>query len=340
MSRIKKIALVLGAISAALYAFFQLRPPTGIQQASRFIMGTVCTIQVPGPPAGRAAIAKALDRLEECDRKFSVFIPSSPVARFNQAGTPIDDPEVVALIAQAVEVSRLSAGAFDITVFPLVELWGFYGAASRQPAPGEIAAALRKIGWQNIVIANGRVTKKNAELKIDLGAIAKGYAVGAAAEALRANNIHDALIDAGGDIYALGKLNNKPWQVGIRHPRARGILGRLDLSDLSVATSGDYAQFFIKGRARYHHIFDPRTGYPATNLASVSVIGRDAALADAWSTALFVMGPEKGMRLVAASTNLAAIMITAAGQVLLSPGLKGLAPKGGWNRKPLNAPAW
>ncbi|MBI2441788.1 MAG: FAD:protein FMN transferase [Lentisphaerae bacterium] len=326
--------VLIGLGGVALSGLFACREPNAIQKETRFIMGTVCTIQIPGPPAVarramagrravREAVEKAFARLEECDQKFSVFIPSSPVCRFNQQGIPIDDPEIVALIAQACEVSRLSQGAFDITVYPLVELWGFYSGKPRRPAPEEIAAARGKIGWQHLVITNGQVTKKNAAVQIDLGAIAKGYAVDAAMQVLLQNGIHDALIEAGGDIFALGQRNQKPWKIGIRHPRQPGLLDTLEVSDRAIATSGDYEQFFIADGARYHHIFDPRTGYPATNLMSVTVIGANATLADAWSTALFVLGLEKGMKLVEeGAVRAEVLMLTSQGRALSSPGLK------------------
>lgn len=326
MSRIKKIALLLvliGLGGGVFFSFFPHRGQAPIQKESRFIMGTICTIQAPGPLAPQEVIARAFARLEECDRKFSIFIPSNPVARFNRSGQAIDDPEVVALIAKACEVSSLTEGAFDITVYPLLELWGFYGEKPRRPRREEIELAQKKVGWQNLVIANGQVTKKNAEVQIDLGAIAKGYAVDEARKVLLASGVSNALINVGGDIYALGKRNQQLWKIGIRHPRRAGILQVVELSDQAVSTSGDYEQCFFENGVRYHHIFDPRTGYPATNLMSVTVIENDATLADAYATAVFVLGEEGEGQLVAAGSKAKVLMVTSSGQLILSDGWKG-----------------
>lgn len=320
MSWIKKIAFLIvltGLMGGVFFGFFFHRREARIQKESWFVMGTICTIQVPGPPELRAVIARALARLEECDRKFSIFIPTSPVACFNRSGQAIDDPEVVALIAKACEVSSLTEGAFDITVYPLLELWGFYGENPRRPRREEIELAQKKVGWRNLVITNGQVTKKNAAVQIDLGAIAKGYALDEARKVLLASGVSNALINVGGDIYALGKRNQQPWKIGIRHPRRAGLLGTWEQTGRAVSTSGDYEQFFIQDGVRYHHIIDPRTGYPATNLVSVTVVGEDATLSDAYATALFVLGPEKGRQLLLeAGSKAKVLMVTSSGRII------------------------
>jgi thiamine biosynthesis lipoprotein len=179
------------------------------------------------------------------------------------------------------------------------------------------------VGRQNLVIRDGKLTKLRTDMAIDLGGIAKGYAAGEALKVLKKEGQTSALIDAGGDIYALGLNNGRPWKIGIRQPSGKGILGALELSDASVSTSGDYERFFEKNGVRYHHIFDPRTGYPASGVRSVTVVSKDATLADGYSTALFVLGPERGMKLAESNGIFEAIMITDDRQVLMTPGLAG-----------------
>jgi thiamine biosynthesis lipoprotein len=172
------------------------------------------------------------------------------------------------------------------------------------------------------VLSETTLEKKKAGVKMDLGGIAKGYAVSQAAAVLRQNGVTSALIDAGGDIHAMGKKGRSPWKVGIKHPRKDGILGFLEVSDLSVMGSGDYERTFVKEGKRYHHIFNPKTGYPVEGLTGSTLVHPDPMLADAWNTAIFVLGAEKGMRRVEAYPRMAALMVTDAGEILYSTGLK------------------
>jgi thiamine biosynthesis lipoprotein len=313
------------AVAAAV--IFWGRPkadkPEPVQKETRFLMDTYVTMQAPGDAQALEKIEKAFDRMEEVDRKFNVLNPESPLYRFNHENAPITDPEILGLLETALEVSEESGGAFDVTVYPLVDLWGFFRGAPAVPAQTDIAACLKKVGWRQLKIENGVLTKPNAGVMIDLGAIAKGYAVGEAVKVLKGAGVTSALIDAGGDIFAIGELRGRPWKVGIRNPRGEGVMGALDVSDLTIVTSGDYERFFEKDGVRYHHILDPATGYPATGLMSVTVICDDATRADGLSTALFVLGPEKGMQLVERLDGVEAIMVTTDGKTLTSSGLKG-----------------
>ncbi|MDD5686537.1 MAG: FAD:protein FMN transferase [Elusimicrobia bacterium] len=292
-----------------------------IQKQTRFLMDTYCAIQVPGNTEVLKIIDKALDRIEEIDRKFNALNPKSPIYEFNNNDVPISDPEIVGLIKICQQVSEQSNGSFDITVYPLVKLWGFYDKDMHVPAAKDIAECLKKIGYKNLLIKDGKLIKIKKYIKIDLGAIAKGYAVEEALKVLKNAGVKSALIDAGGDIYAIGKLKDKPWKVGVRNPRGEGVMGILEVSELSMATSGDYERFFEKDGVRYHHILDPKTGYPARGLMSVTVISPNPTLADAWSTALFVIG-EKGMDIVEKTSIAEAIMVTTENKILYSSGLK------------------
>ncbi len=291
------------------------------RKVTRFLMDTYVTIQVPDEAGVAGAIEKALDRMEQIDSTFNVLNPSSCLYRFNHQNVPISDPEILGLIRTSLEISRLSDGAFDITVYPLVDLWGFFRDAPAIPSRNDLDARMRQVGWQKLRIEDGTLTKIQPDVQIDLGGIAKGYAVGEALTSLKESGITSALIDAGGDIYAIGTLHDKPWKVGIRNPRGEGVIGILDVSDLTVVTSGDYERFFEEGGVRYHHILDPRTGYPASDIISVTIIGTDAARVDGLSTAVFVLGPRKGMELVENLPDIEALIITTDGETICSSGL-------------------
>lgn len=314
-------------VAAAVAVVFWGRPkggnPESVQKQTRFLMNTAVTIQLPGDASALKLIEKAFDRMEEVDRKFNVLSTESPIYHFNHENVPITDSEVLGLVETSLELSEKSGGAFDVTVYPLVDLWGFFRDAPAVPAPADIAASLKKVGWRQLRIDGGSLTKLNSDVEIDLGAIAKGYAVGEAVKVLKGEGVTSALIDAGGDIYAIGELGGRPWKVGIRKPRGEGVVGVLDVSDLTVVTSGDYERFFEKNGVRYHHILDPATGFPADGLISVTVICEDPVQGDGLSTALFVLGAEKGMELVEATDGVESIMVTKDGKVLVSQGLKG-----------------
>ena len=301
---------------------------TELTKQTRFIMGTYVTIRAAGPrEEALPAINRALDRMEQVDRKFNPNKATSPLLVFNTSGTPVTDQEIVELAGTALQISRKTDGAFDMTISPLTELWGFSGDAPHLPRKGEIAECLAKVGYQRLVIADGTLQSDGAPLGIDMGAIAKGYAIAQAAEVLKQQGVTSAIIDAGGDIYALGLRDGRPWKVGIRHPRKEGLLGYVEVQDMAVMGSGDYERFFIQDGTRYHHILDPKTGYPATELSSATIIYSDPVIADAWATALFVKGPVDGLALAEEMPGMEAIMVTVSGDVRSSSGLgKNLKP--------------
>lgn len=300
---------------------------SSLHRESRFLMDTFCTIQAYG--AGEdvgAAISKAFDRMEQIDREFNCLHPASPLYLFNNENTPVTHRQILEVIQLAQQVSQQSGGALDITLYPLEKLWGFYGDDTPAlPEEEQIDECLRRIGYENIVLKNGELEKLNQDVCVDLGAIAKGFAIKEACRVLREEGITSALVDAGGDIGTIGKIKGKGWGIGIRDPRNEGNIGVVQVSDLAVVTSGDYERFFIEDGIRYCHILNPRTGYPARKLISTTVIYPDPVLADAWATALFVMGPQEGMRVVEQMPGMETVMVTADGEILCSSGLeKGL----------------
>jgi len=208
------------------------------------------------------------------------------------------DPSILPLLREANRLSQLSGGLFSPVIGNLIELWGFHD----NPLPvGSLpdSTAIRELvdlapAVSDVTIGDNLITSVNSSIAYDLGAFAKGYAIDRAIERLRAANVMNAIINAGGDLRIIGQHGDRPWRIGIRHPRENSILASIELSgDTSVFTSGDYERFFEVDGKRYHHIIDPRTGYPASSTTSVTVIHSDAATADAAATALFVAGPEQ-----------------------------------------------
>ncbi|MBU1086982.1 MAG: FAD:protein FMN transferase [Candidatus Omnitrophica bacterium] len=290
------------------------------------MMDTYVTIYAIGPEKiTKPAVNSALDRMQLIDKKMNPINPESELYKFNAQGTPIRDAEILDLIRIALEVSAATEGAFDITAFPLSELWGFSRFSEeepRLPADEEIKKTLKNIGYKHLILSDGKLEKDNKDVAIDLGGIAKGYAIEQAVKVLQSQGVTSALIDAGGDIYALGSKINKPWQVGIQAPRGEELLGYLEVKDLAVMGSGDYHRFFIKDGKRYHHIFNLKTGYPADEISGITVIHPNPVLADCLATALFAMGPKEGIEFAQSMKGLETIMITASGEVLSSTGLK------------------
>ena len=293
-----------------------------VQKQTRFLMDTYVTIQIPGDVSVLPVIENAMTRIEEVENKFNILNERNALFGFNQHDEPVRDEEILKLIDLALRVGQQTDGAFDITVYPLIKEWGFFDGMPSIPKEATIQALLDQVGLENVELSGRQFVKKNTATQVDLGGIAKGYAVQEAIEVIQNAGITSALIDAGGDIYALGTLNGKPWKIGIRNPRGEGVIGVLDLSDLAVVTSGDYERFFEKDGKRYHHILNPETGYPAQGLISVTVITQNAALADALSTALFVMGQERALAYLNSDENVEGVLITENNEIVYSDGLK------------------
>lgn len=207
------------------------------------------------------------------------------------------DAAILPLLQEAGHLSELSNGLFNPTIGKLIALWGFHDNAlpiGTLPDTAAIAALIAQApGVSDITFTGTGLVNRNPAVSYDLGAFAKGYAIDRAIERLREFGIHSAIVNAGGDLRAIGQHGDRPWRIGIRHPRGSGILASVEIeANDSVFTSGDYERFFEVDGKRYHHIIDPRSGYPADTTMSVTVIHENAATADAAATALFVAGPE------------------------------------------------
>lgn len=260
---------------------------------------------------------------------FSRNLSGSDVERINHAA----GKEAVAVSAEtltvaqaALEYSRLSEGAFDPTIAPLLNIWGFWDQRYRVPGPGEIEAVLPLVDYRLLEIdrKRGTVYLPEAGMSLDLGGIAKGYIVDRGMAVLSRAGIKHAFLNAGGDIALLGtKPDGDPWRIGVRHPREENeYIALIPLSGGAVVTSGDYERTFVEDSVRYHHILDPSTGQPALSLSSVTIVAPTAMEADALSTAVFVLGPRRGMALVEQLSGVEAVLVTADMEILISTGLQ------------------
>ena len=290
-------------------------------------MGTVYTVKISGtnlPSASRASLQKAVDdRLHEINRQMSHYQPDSEISRFNRAPANVAfsiSPEFTKVMRFALELNRLSNGAFDPTLGPVVNLWGFGEKSSQQKVPNdkELQSALAKTGCQHLKITDkNELIKDIPELSLNLSAIAKGYGTDAIIQLLIQNGFTNCYASIAGEVRVLGQNpRGNRWQIGVASPvthwnEDNSMATVVSLSDQAISTSGDYQKFFTdpQGR-RLCHIIDPSTGWPVQNkVGGVSVIATNSMTADALSTVLFVMGPDKGLKFIEAWTHTAAIFI-------------------------------
>jgi thiamine biosynthesis lipoprotein len=297
-------------------------------QKTETIMGTEITITVVAHSTreGEAAIDAGMAELRRLDAMMSLYKDGSEITRVNLAAgkSPVKvSPEMVEVVEDAAEVSKLSGGVFDITVGPLVVLWQMRLKEGKAPTDEEIARIRPLVNYRNIVIDKKASTLflKKSGMIMDFGGM-KGYLADRVKDLLRKRGINDAVIAVAGDIWVLGRREDgKPWRIGVQHPRERDkTLAVLDLSDRYISTSGDYERFIIKEKKRYHHIIDPRTGRPSTGVISATLIGDRGALIDPLAKAPFILGPEEGMKIVK-KAGAEAIIVDEKGKVFMTDGI-------------------
>lgn len=289
---------------------------------TQILLGTVVEIQVrDDDKKAEDAISKAFEEMKRIDDLFTTFNDQSPVFKINNQIDTIFkvDADVYNLIVLCDSITKLSDGCFDVSLYNIIKVWGFDSDNLCVPAKYEIDSALMFSGWNNIkILAEDKIFKKK-KIELNFGAIAKGYAVDKAIEVLRNSEIKEALVNAGGEISVIG--NN--WTVGIQHPRKiNSIIKKIKLNENTIATSGDYEQYFEVDGIRYHHILDPRTGYSSTGLQSVTIINKSNTFADALATAVFVMGKEKGMKLIESLDDTEVMIIDERGRITYSTGFE------------------
>jgi len=214
------------------------------------------------------------------------------------------------VLQQAQAISAETDGAFDVTAAALFGLWDFKAPEPTLPADAEIEARRARVDYRKLVVDPQARTAQLLlpEMRVGLGAIAKGYVVDRVCAVLAQRGFPDHLVVAGGDLYASGAPPGRRWRVAIRHPADRHLLGFIEVQDQGVATSGNYEKFFLKDGVRYHHLLDPATGRPARGLSSATAVARSAMLADAYATALFVLGRERALALARTRSDLEALL--------------------------------
>lgn len=295
-------ALLFVVMLAGLY-FNQYDKRNGTEETV-FLFDTICTVKAYGENS-KEAVGKAVDRLTEIHKKTDVFSKDSEVTKINSAdgGEAIEvSDDVIKIILVALEIEEKSSGAFDISVAPLVDLWDFHGEG-RIPSAEELEKAKGIVDESEILLVGNRVIKQKSETKIDLGGVAKGYAGDVAIEVMKESGVSGAILDLGGNITFFGtnpESENGSWRVGVQKPFApTGEYEEIiEKEEGAVVTSGTYQRYFEKDGEKYHHIIDPKTGYPVKHdYSSVTIVSDSALVADCLSTACFVLGEEAGKTL-------------------------------------------
>jgi thiamine biosynthesis lipoprotein len=279
-----------------------------LKEFDGFLFGSYLKVKVLESNQEKAnrVVAKAFAEMIRLDSLFSLYKPGSEINQINRQGKGKLSKDLKDLLVRAIEVSEKSNGAFDITVYPLIQFWRTYFKMEKIPDSFEIKHRLKFVDYRKVKIQNDSVYLPDS-FKIDLGGIAVGYSIDRAVEILKREGIKIGIIDAGGDIMGFG---NRKWKIGVKNPRGDGLMRFFSISNQGIATSGDYEKFFLKDGKRYHHIINPKTGYPAWGCCSVTVIAPNAITADAYSTTLFVLGVKDGLALAEKVDGVEAFIIT------------------------------
>jgi thiamine biosynthesis lipoprotein len=300
-------------------------------QKTESIMGTEVTITVVARSyeEGETSIEAGMAELRRLDAMMSLYKDDSEITKVNLAAgkNPVKvSPEMIEVVEHAAEISKLSGGAFDVTIGPLVVLWQMRLKEGKVPTDEEIARVRSLVNYQNIVIDKKASTifLKKPGMIMDFGGM-KGYTADRVAYLFKKRGINNAIIAVAGDIWILGhREDGKPWRIGVQHPREHDkTLTVLDLSDQYVSTSGDYERFVIKENKRYHHIIDPRTGKPSKGTISATLIGDKGAIIDPLTKVPFILGPDDGMKIVK-KLGAEAIIVDDQGKVFVTDGIKNL----------------
>jgi len=332
--RINKTKAIIVALSIACISMPFLSSCRGkerLYRKSAILMDTLVAITVSADSKenASAAIDAAFAEIKGLEARMSFWSPDSEISAINKyAGVKKVkvSPQTLELTEKALFVSEKTGGAFDPTIGPVIRLYDFKEGVI--PGEDKIKERLGRVDWRKVVADRTGLTVYLSEkgMSFDTGGILKGYAADVAVQALKDKGIKGGLVAIAGDIKAFGlKPGGGPWNVGIRNPRPESekddVSATVALMDEAISTSGDYERFFIKDGVRYHHILDPKTGRPAAGVRSVTVIAKEGVMADGFSTGIFVMGPEKGMRLLK-KLGFEGVIVDGEGKIHMTEGLK------------------
>lgn len=307
---------------------------------SRVLMDTFCTITVVSPSKDLAeeAIDAGFGEIKKLEILLNFFSEESEITAINRAAGihPVKvSQETMEILRKMIEIAEVTDGSFDATIAPVIRQWKFskHDFSSSVPDKRSVENALKSVSYKKINMNSNtsEIYLEEKGMELDLGGIAKGYGADKAVDAIKAIGIKAALVAVAGDIRGYGiSPSGKAWKVGIQNPRTENtekpwedVMATLHLENKAISTSGDYQRYFIKDGMRYHHILDPKTGFPSdSGLISVSVIAPEGYLSDSLSTAVFIMGAEKGMRLLE-SMGIEGVLIDNNKNILVTRNLKG-----------------
>ncbi|TGC09854.1 FAD:protein FMN transferase [Methanolobus halotolerans] len=330
----KTVAVVLIAVFTVLL-MINYAPGTAedeeetghLYSTTRILMDTTVTISVlsSGEDEARASIEKAFEKIQYVDNLMNNYENSSELSLLNEQGTLNNtNPDLIYVINKSKYYSESSQGAFDISIFPILELWKSKfspGGTYEAPTEEEINETLELVDYSSIRIEDSNITLDKEGMMLTLGGVAKGYAVDLAIRSLRDDGVEAGFVNAGGDGKYIGhKQVGVPWKVGLQNPdRTEEAIVVMEMEDMAVATSGNYERYF-NDAAKVSHISDPRTGYPSQDLISVTVITESAMDADAFATAVFVMGEDDGLEMVERLDGVECLIITSDKRLIRSGG--------------------
>jgi thiamine biosynthesis lipoprotein len=291
------VLIVSTAAAALLYSAVPPDPPKMFEQQF-FVMGTTLTFTgYPADALFQNAVDAAFTEVERLNGVFSFHDKNSMLSRVNRSGRTgsVVTDEFIQVLERARTLWKLTDGAFDPTVGPLMRLWKLDDLQGSVPADEQILMTLVMVGMDKVKVEDRKVILTRAGMALDLGACVKGYAVDRATAVMRGRGLNNFMVNLGGNIYASGvRPDGMPWKIGLRDPRdGSAISGVIQLSNEGVATSGDYERMFVRNGKRYCHIVNPKTGYPVESMATVTAIARDAFTADLFSTSCFLLGPDR-----------------------------------------------
>lgn len=280
-------------------------------------MGSYVSISIYGkeePEGWREDVDSAFAKIAEVESLTTSHNNRSEISRLAKmtaSGHSRANEHVIRLLKDAKEIGARSDGALDVTILPVLKLWAFDSEEPKVPDKKKIAVNLALVDYTKIDLSGESAILPTPEMGVDLGAIAKGYAVDVAVEFLQTRGYRDLMVEAGGDLRAVaGETTRGLRTIWIRHPRNRkGFFASIKMDQGAVATSGDYERFFMHDGQRYHHILDPKTGYPAKSVVSVTIFAETTEFADAYATAVFVLGPKRGMDLVEAIADIEGLIV-------------------------------
>lgn len=317
----RKISAILLVISAFLLTSCTKAPEKSEEYF--FAMDTYMKIEAYGENAENA-VSQARARVEALEKLWSATDENSEIYAINHGENPELSAETLDLLSFTLEMSAKTDGAFDATIYPVLTAWGFTTDEHRVPDESELAELLKKVGYEKVLVDGNKISLERG-MMLDFGGAAKGWASDECARIMRENGVKSALINLGGNVYALGKrADGNLWRIGVADPQSESAenAGIISVCDRAVVTSGSYQRYFTQDGKTYGHIIDTKTGFPADNdLLSVTIVAEEGKLCDVLSTALFVMGREQAEQFWQKNGGFEMILIEKSGEIYVTAGI-------------------